>query len=356
MKTRNILILGVATLVLVLAAAVTIIGRQSVRDEEAQPRMFPDLAAAVQDVNAIELKSAEDELIIARREGKWVVAEKSGYPADLSSVRKTLLAFTGMKKLEAKTANPELFERLDLRDISQEGSRATLVTLMAKDGSELASLLVGKTKPAGGREAQAYIRAPGDVQSWLVSGSPETGMNANDWLDKALVEFGRDRVKSVTIVHADGEAVTISRDSPADSDFVLQKQPKGSKLASEMALDTLVSTFGYISFDDVKPAADVDWSKAVKTTFRTFDGLVLNVDIVGDWCRFGPVYDAEVPEQIPAGTSVPGAPEDVAAEVRELEGRLQGWAYKLPDYKIKDMTRRMADFLEKPDSAKGKEE
>ena len=64
-------------------------------------------------------------------------------------------------------------------------------------------------------------RAVDDPQSWLAEGSLPEMRSPLDWLDKGLLQLDDDRVRSVTVHHADGEVVSVSRRDPTASDFEL---------------------------------------------------------------------------------------------------------------------------------------
>ena len=66
--------------------------------------------------------------------------------------------------------------------------------------------------------------------------------------------------------------------------------PAGAKLQYDGAPDSIAEELVYMSFDDVKPVADIDFSKADSAVFRTFDGLEVTANIAmadkATWVKF----------------------------------------------------------------------
>ena len=121
-----------------------------------------------------------------------------------------------------------------------------------------------------------------------------------------------------------GPAYAVRRDKPSDTGFALAPMPRGRELADPGGPDGVASALADFSFDDIQPAANLDFdSQASRTVTKTFDGLIVGVDVV----QQGSDYWA----RIFAGAA-PGKP-DAAKEARDINADVQGWAYKLPAYK-----------------------
>ena len=160
-----------------------------------------------------------------------------------------------------------MYDRLDVGDPLAPGARSTLVTLHAADNSPIASLIVGKREwaqnadPLGiGEGARFYVRPDGRAQSYLVEGALEFQPDPLFFADRVILELPGDKVQGVTITHPDGEQFTVARATPDDARMTLLELPPDRELRDDFAPTRLSQALGYISFDDVAPINDLDWS------------------------------------------------------------------------------------------------
>ncbi len=88
-------------------------------------------------------------------------------------------------------------------------------------------------------------------------------------------------------------------------------------------------------------------AEVIVTEFRTFDGLLMTAQSMerdeGAWVSFA----ATVDETLPAESEATRAAAE--AEAAEINGRVQGWRYKIPTYKFEQLTREIADLLQAVD-------
>lgn len=301
--------------------------------------LMPEFAERLADVAAVDITASEARLRLAQTDGQWVVADKAGYPADGALVRRLLLGVAAARVVETKTSNSDNYPRLGVESPETPNAKSTQVDFKMADGGALAGLIIGKS--ATGQDRR-YARVVGEETSYLVSGLPTAQAAAGEWLDGKLLNVDQARVRQVTV--AGGKtALTVTRGKP-DEDFQLSELPKGRKLKSYGGVDSLAASLTYLAFDDVRPTAAMA-DTATRTTLTTFDGLTVTVTMDGGWAHFSASYDDSIATA--AGEAVmPKAPSDVEAEVADINARLGGWDYKLPDYKLKDLGPALDDLLE----------
>lgn len=220
---RQVVILAVLTLLAVIAAAAVLIGERNRDTLPERAALFPDMDARFEEVMRIEVADNEQQVVITRDDmGGWLLPAADGYPADRALVRQTLLGFARMHIIEPKTARPEHYERLGLRDLSAGASRAQLVRLLDAQDDVIAAVLIGDTAGGavpGGRSAggdRAYLRKPDEARTWLVEGVPPVDARIASWFDDRLLTIASERVAEIAVRHADGETVTLSRTGPDD--------------------------------------------------------------------------------------------------------------------------------------------
>jgi hypothetical protein len=356
MRQRGILILAAVAILVVVAAVYALQQRES-RTVQAQlpALMFPGLAGKLNDVASISVAGPEESFTIAKdKDGKWTMPSKGGYPVPVETVKQALLGMGELKPAEQKTANPEFFSKLDLQDRDAKDSKSLEIRLKDAGGKDIAAVLVGKrgATSTASTPGTIYVRKPGENQTWLASGRFEPDPKAVRWLDRDVVKVERQRINTVTASRADGSKLVVARETPTADDFKPTNAPADAKLVSGGPSNALGSAIGYISYDDVAPAASIDFADAAKTEYRTFDGLVVTVSIKEKdgkhWVKFDAAQDKSVTApEAKDEKEKPKTPEEVAKEVEAFNAKTAGWAYEVTKYKAEDFTKTLDDVIEK---------
>jgi hypothetical protein len=262
------------------------------------------------------------------------------------------------------------------------------------------SVIVGETGVGGGE--QAYVRRDGEATSWLVSGSFDLARETADWLDRSLTDIAAERVHAVTITHPGGATVRVVKETPGAGDFAVENVPRGRELSFPGVGNSIAAALSDLTLENVEPAAEFDPGKVEPTVarFETFDGLVVSASTYGLpsgsrvrftasadpalAARFAPpatpagagaapspeapaenapksdTAPAEAPPERTAdpaaGTAASGQPatpeasrkslDEAQAEAKQLEARLGGWVYTLPDFKAEQLTKKLGDLLQ----------
>ncbi|WNM61125.1 DUF4340 domain-containing protein [Candidatus Nitrospira neomarina] len=356
--------------------------------------LFPELLPVVNDVNEIVVETKDQTVTLVRGENIWRVKEKAGYRADVEKVKQTLIGLAELRILEPKTKNPELYDRLGLRDKEEEGSLSTTVTLKTPNNPEAALVILGNQRPAKGnpRMSEIYARKPGDPQTWLTIGNLPLEKVGGEWLDKEITALTTKRVHRVTVMHPGGDTLFVSKDTPEDLDFQLDSIPSGSKVASQFNVNNVVGTLVQLSLENVKEAHEVNFQdrSGVTAVLETFDGLRLHVQTAKQedkvFGKFSAEYDQKLVQHVNATTStengetVPAQdfaqdekapespetkktadiqvepsskedsllkkPEEVQREVEAFNQRVGGWAYELPTFRVENFSKAKKDLLE----------
>lgn len=358
MTRKSFLVLLGVTLAMVIAAAVArTMQPDYTRVSGLDEPVFPELSERINDVARIEIGGADGAFTLVRDGEAWSVAERGDYPAEAEKVRKAVFALAELRLAEARTRLPERYERIHVRDVDTEGARGMRVRLTDGGGEVLADAIIGQTALAssGLVDGGVYLRKPDEEQAWLAAGKVEFENRIKYWIDPAVVDIKSDRVRRVTVNHPDGETVVVSKADPADGEFRLHGIPDGREVKSTFARDSIPAFVDGLEMDDIRPAddPDLDWSETTEAVFETFDGLTLRVTLT----RAG--ADGEGWMRLHAGAAEPdeteaGAEDDPepAVEAETINGRVGGWAYKVPGWKAGDLRQRMAD-LTQPKGAGG---
>ena len=368
MRSKGIAILAICTVLAVGAAAWSVYWRATSHALPPAPAsLFPQLAQKVNEVAKLQVVSPEGSFTIAKGEsGDWSMEEKSGYPVTYETVKQAVIGLANLRPLEAKTARPENHGKIKLvdpRDKGEGDQKGVLIQLIDGVGDKLAALIVGKTRSIQTEERDGwyYVRKPGEAQTWLAAARLDVWEKPTSWLDSETVRIERPRIRAAANRRPDGEMVKISRPSPEQTDFKVDNLPEGQEMIHDTVANSFGSALGYLSFEDVAKAEAIDFSDATVATFRTFDGLVLTVEVVArddrHWAHFSAAFDpSEVRLDAVAQKDRKKlkTEKEVRAEAERINKRFGPWAYDLPQYKAVDLTvpmSRLAAPKKKPDSS-----
>lgn len=386
MNSKKLVILSVVAL-LAVVIGVWLASERTTSDTRENAALYPDLAKNLDKADAVRIFTAGDKLAveIARKDSEWRVSQRNDYPADEPKVRKLLVSLADAKLREQKTSNAENYTALGVEDVS--GEKASGVRIEIGGVEPAVNLIVGKRGP--GLESQ-YVRRAGEAQSWLIDADIDKSSSPQDWLRKSILDVGADRIQSATIQTGNAKPYSATKNSRADADFAVSGIPKGKELSSPSAANSLATALSNLTLSDVQPAAS-DTKPAAHATYRTFDGLVVELD---GWSRDDKYYlaartsyDPELAErfklpsaqskddgedQFEAGATeeaddaneTEGAPaqsddnaetetakadsstkKNVEKEAKDLAQKLSGWAYEIPKYKYDQIFKPLDELL-----------
>lgn len=337
-RRRNLIWLGIAALVLIVLAVLAL-WRQSSEMAPGYHRhpLFPDLAHQAKNVARIHIASKSGTLDVAFLPMKgWVITSRNDFPASFEQVNKTVIGLASIEAVQPKTARADWLHYLDL-DAPPKGN-GILFTLSDDKGRVLASVITGKTADVGEQGASGlFVRKPDATQSWLAKTVLQPKSDVTDWYEKNLLSVDRSRIQETDVKPVGSPPYTVRRDKPKDASFTLVNLPAGRQLSYEGAAEGPAAAIVGLSFDDVKPAKDFDFTNAWHDVTHTFDGLTITVDVI----QKGQDYWATIYAE--------GAPGKAAAgkEARAIDARTMGWAYKLPSFKGQQFMTKL-DSLLKP--------
>ena len=373
---RTVLILAAATLIAV--GAVLLVERESSTVEQADELVFPALLEQVNSVTRVRVTGREGPFTLARDGEAWVVEDKERYAADPDRMHKLLLGAAGMKRVEPKTSNPELYPKLWLEDPSGEDAKSVRFVLEDASGAALADWVLGDRRPskADAGRTELYIRVADDPRAWLVDGSVPGGPTVIDWLDRLVARIDRERLRAVEVMHADGAVVAVNKSLPADDDFVLRDIPADRETDSQYRINDIGRFLEDLRFEDVARSSSLDFAGSVDKRMEatTFDGLRIRLETVmrddDAWVQLraevdeglveasgsdSAASDSEAGSESTDSQSALRPLEEVRAEAERLNARWKGWAYELPSFKRDYIGKRMDELtraIEETDDAK----
>ncbi|MBB5014245.1 DUF4340 domain-containing protein [Rehaibacterium terrae] len=384
MTAKRLLVLVVLAIAL-LGGVLWYSGRQApVRHDAAAGPLLPALEARLNALEEVRVIGAGDAVLVTlRRDGEvWRVAEREGWPADTGKLRGLLLRFTQARRLEPKTALPERYAQLGVEDVSEPAAGG--VRLELHGGGEPLAVIVGRNNPQG---RGSFVRLPEQAQSWLADADLAVEKDPARWLARDLLDIAARRIVAVEVRPERGPAFRIERRDGDAAGFTLAQIPRGQRLVSDYAPEATAGLFDNLQLDDVR-RFDGDWGEpTLAAEFLREDGLRIGLrawDRDGRlWVVLEPVLDeaqareflaaevekdrraVEAAEKPVAGdegeTAAASALDETAkdallkdadtrlaelsADVQALRGKVDGWAFALPNFKAANLRRDREAYL-----------
>jgi hypothetical protein len=199
--------------------------------------------------------------LVNQGEGKWVVEDFHGLPADFEKLLRLTRDLQKARILRSVTENPERIRRMEFENLGMTFSSG---------GGDDWSVSLGRTAEGGGRfvrfgDSPAYLT---DFDSWVDS-------TARSWAVTDITRFTSDTVRSLEIQWPDGRSLALSRESK-EQPFQIVGEPPVPGMLRETVVTGLVTSLGTLRFADTAAPDDPEVLAAAGHSTRIrltqFDG------------------------------------------------------------------------------------
>lgn len=296
---------------------------------------FPGLAQRLAGAARIEVRKPDQALVVQRAGERWVLPDKAGYPVRAERVRELLVGLTELRLTEPRTADPAQLDRLGLEDPAKPGSTALLLRVLDAGGAPIAELVVGRrrVRTQGNLPETVYVRRPAETQAWQAEGRLPVDADPQLWLDRDIANLPAARIRRLEARREGGAPLVLARpEADPDAPLAVVAPPELPGTPEEVALDEIARAFEFLTFLDVRPAAEAPGAALGEGRF----GLTEELAVVVTPHREG--------ESLWIRLRAEGGTE----EARRLAARWDGWAYQVGPWKEKA-------FLPRPEDLRGAE-
>ena len=336
-KPQHFAALAAATAASVVVAAALFAGanRWSAGQVEGA-LLLPDLARQINTAAVVEVTQGPKKLTFERQGEQWKIKERSGYPASPEKVRALVITLAEAQLIEAKTAAKDRHKLLELEDPSAADAKSRLVRIRDAQNKPLAEVVLGKSRwdAFGSGRGGVYVRRLGDAQTWLATGEPKATLELRDWVTAQIFDTDQSKISRITLEHAGEEPLVVEKGDGKEQKFKLAQMPEGKKLKQGVTVDQIAQGFGTIDMEDVR---------ALEATPAGAGVSVLKVEVEG-----GPTTTLRLRKDGDSHwLSLAAKGEgDAKKKADEINARVQGFEFKIPQWKADQIGKRRADLFE----------
>lgn len=342
-KLTNMIVLTIIIVIL----TVIFVSAQKPEKASVKQILFPELAEQIDHIDHIYIKAYNDDLNFSLRDGIWVLDEFDGYPVFPEKIKSTLLGVANLKINSPKTALPRLYRRLGVEGPEIKDTSSLLLTLKNGSNKKEFSIIVGKSRLSSYAKGSPglYVRKPSDSQSYLVDGTLDISADKPSWVDRSLFDIAPEKIKSISISHADGDYYRLFKEEKGQGQFEYENLPEDKKIGSKIILNRFgtilqdVQITSSYSVDNFNIPRDV-----VKVNVRTFDGVLVDILVfaIDDiaYAKFG--FDYSDSGKIEKATS--SDINELKEFVRKLQTKTTGWVFEISSFKY-DIIKNKSNYV-----------
>jgi len=355
MSDRKFIILGiVAVLMLIWAVVQSRISSRPRKQTDAPAYLIQGLDTA--QIGSIVLGVGENAVNLKSQGRSFVVVNSDNYPAKTSEINNLITSCLDIRAGQFITDDAANHKDLE---VTEEDAR-TVIKFLRPDSSLLTGVVVGKAKEqasAGSVETgqPTYVRLlPGD-KVYVVPTVPWFRSRAIDYIERVLISVKRENIESVTVRSPDEEyTLKAAEDGKA---IVLENMPAGKKLKSTDG-ETVFTSLTNLGLEDVKKKSG-EFTFDRQYVCRLKDSTVYTLMLAQKGKKTYVNCKADFTGERPDLETTTGSEE----ELKEKEAKLlawegaakfsakhQEWIYEIPDWKAKNMTKKLSDLIEDAES------
>ena len=342
MKTKKMIGLAAAAVILGGLAYVSSSSKKVKTPSDTGKLVLPHLDLSK--IQQIELsKKSDRKLVLKSAESGWTITSLYNYPADITKIRKNLLALKDMKVGQnapaSKIANAAL---LDMQDESGK-SLATL-----RIGDQHSRKATGQMAMYGGGSYPdgRYLSAGGSEKVYLVKEtlSSITATPAN-WADTEIVSLISSDINGIAIIQGD-DAVILSK---KDGSWTLAglKEDEEFDTSKSYAIESALKDLTFNTLADPSMSDDqlgITTGIVFKVTMNNGESYTASIGscLTGSSDRYMKIWATCTP----SGTNTTVSAE-IKTKIADFNEKTTKWSYVISAQKADNMIKSRSDLIKK---------
>jgi hypothetical protein len=302
-------------------------------------------------IDSITIGKGTDLIKLQQQDGRFVVASKANYPADVKQIYDLISKSLDIKTSDLCTTDPKNHEDLQ---VTEDKARNT-IKFFKSDGSLLTGVVVGASRETG---QGTYVRLASNDNVYLAEEVPWFRDRAIDYVNQEIVVAKREDVNAVTVTTPEG-TYTLRPGKDADS-VLLVNMPPDKKLKDSDA-KSVFTALTSLRFDDVNtPQQITGLSFDHEYICRLNNSTEYRLKLAKQGEKTYLLCEADYTDKTPV--LIKPNQKDSEEELKKKETKLlaqehaqkftlqhKGWIYEIADWKAKYLTQKQSELLEEPE-------
>ncbi|MCX7553561.1 DUF4340 domain-containing protein [Marinicella sp. S1101] len=302
---------GLLGLLIVLTGLAYWLSQKDPSGGQVEQPLVPDWQADLSQLSVVDqvsLSKAGETINLAKGADGWVLND--GFYATVEPLYELLQGISRAVIVEAKTANPENHELLEL-------SAQDLVVKISAGDEQILALNIGKTTAAG----HVFVRRVDEDQTYTVSGLKPVRFNTDSWQLKTVLDVDASDIQAVKLTPHTEDSISVLREA-ATGEWQIENMPEGYQLKANAYLEQLSASLSRFIVDDALVKDTDELNEMMSAEYVLSNGDIIKLQVYqGDEEYFVTIHSDAYPQY-------------------------QNWMMKIAEYKFTSLNRSLTEFIE----------
>lgn len=372
MKSRNLILLIVAAVVLVTIAITTSNKTNRTSSEDSTGLVLADLP--VNDISKVVMSSNEGTLTLEKVAGTWICRERFDHPIKFDQLSEMVVSLSEMKMPVPVDADESIKAELKMF-MPPDQNAGTVLSLYESNGNKLASILFGalrmhRSDPEAGIPEQPegqYISLDGGKTVMLIADTIKYMRPLyTPWMNRDIMNVSPKQVERISIKRPDEKEVIFTKD---DEGFLVMHGLSKNEELNPSSFRRVDAALSRLECEDIANPSmsdeELGMDNPIVFSIETGKGRIYTTRLGAKVNEKGSHYmrlsaSARPPKQKPT-TEETDAEKDaldqsqLEADVKAFNRRFSQWTYVVSAYTTDSMTPTREILVRKIKKTKDKE-
>jgi Domain of unknown function (DUF4340) len=299
------------------------------------------------EIASISIKSANNQVALAKKAGQWVVENRFDYRADFTTISSFVEKLTAARIGREFPIREDIRKRLKLNPPANEDAddseKGTRILIKNKTGDLLADILFGAARRLDGTGIpdSHYLVLGGYQRVYLVD-APFTTLSKipQGWMAMPIIEAPAEDVRKIECFQPGADSPTYVFARTAKGKALLPAKQPGKMPLNETVVKKLEWAITYLPLEDVLPpsvnTATIGLGESIRLNYFLFNGMIYRIFPCASCsdrksCYVKIEVDYENPDTSPKSLteSLVGLHDDNFLAAKGLNAKLGNWVYKI---------------------------